>query len=75
LDDAAVTLMLGQFATGDLAFRSRLLDLYRGIDCALVPGPAGPAINPQCPAVHRHLCAALSKSGKMAEFSAYSCRN
>jgi hypothetical protein len=38
------------------------LELYRGgLDssgCALVSGPNGPAINPQCKMVREHLCRA-----------------
>jgi hypothetical protein len=75
LDDAAITLMIGQFTIGDLAFRNRLLELYRGVDCALIPGPAGPAIDPKCPTVHRHLCAAMLRTGKTAELAAYGCKN
>jgi protein O-mannosyl-transferase len=72
-DDAAITLMAGQLSTGNLIFRNRLLELYRGDGCALMPGPNGPAINPQCPAVHRHLCAALSRAGTTAESDTYGC--
>lgn len=75
LDDAAVTLVAGQLSTGDFSFRNRLLDLYGGIPCALTAGPSGPAINPGCPDVHRHLCAALAKTGKTSEFTAYKCMN
>jgi protein O-mannosyl-transferase len=77
-DDAAIALMEGQFTTGDLAFRKNLLTLYQsGLDtqgCAVVPGPAGPALNPSCEIVHRHLCAALAATGKTEELSAYGCR-
>jgi len=72
-DDAAITLMTGQLSTGNLIFRNRLLELYRGDGCALVPGPNGPAINPQCPAVHLHLCAAIARAGTTAEASTYGC--
>lgn len=72
-DDAAITLMTGQLTTGNLIFRNRLLELYRGDGCALMPGPNGPAINPQCPAVHQHLCAAIERAGTTAESSTYGC--
>lgn len=77
-DDAAVTLMTAQLMTGDLGFRKPLLDLYAsGLDsagCAIVPGPAGPALNPACAIVHRHLCAALMAAGRSSELPAYGCR-
>jgi protein O-mannosyl-transferase len=73
-DDAAITLMVGQLATGDQTFRNRLLDLYRGVECALMAGPNGPAINPQCPVVHEHLCAAIARAGTSAESAAYGCK-
>lgn len=71
--DAAITLMVGQLSTGDQSFRSRLLELYRGVDCAIVAGPNGPAINPACPVVHTHLCAAITRAGTSAEANAYGC--
>ncbi len=74
-DEAAVTLMTGQLTTGDLSFRNRLLELYRGVDGAIVPGPAGPAINPQNPVVHGNLCQAMARTGKTAEMAAYGCKN
>jgi tetratricopeptide (TPR) repeat protein len=62
VDDAAVALVEGSLVTSDPALRERLLYLYRsGLDssgCALVSGPNGPAINPQCNIVRRHLCRA-----------------
>jgi hypothetical protein len=61
-EDAAVALVEGGLVTNDPALRARLLELYRaGLDregCALVAGPRGPAINPQCPMVRQHLCRA-----------------
>lgn len=61
-DDAAVALVEGTFITGDETLRQALVDLYRSAadpkNCVLVAGPAGPAINPDCPAVHAHVCAA-----------------
>jgi tetratricopeptide (TPR) repeat protein len=78
LDDAAVTLMQAQLATGDMAFRKALLDLYAsGLDtqgCAVVSGPAGPALNPSCGIVHNHLCGALRAAGRTGEWQAYGCR-
>ncbi len=60
-DDAAIALMKGMLITSDLGLREQLLNLYRhGADphgCAIVPGPNGPAINPACDTVRRHLCA------------------
>jgi tetratricopeptide (TPR) repeat protein len=73
-DDAATTLMIGQLTTGSLSFRNRLLELYRGMEGALVPGPAGPAINPRNPTVHQHLCAAIVRTGTSADANAYGCK-
>jgi len=62
LDDAAVALIEGAFITSDNQLRQALVELYqRAMDprsCALNPGPNGPAINPGCPVVHEHVCAA-----------------
>ncbi len=62
LDDAAVALIEGTFITSDKTLRQALVELYRdGMDpksCALIEGPGGPAINPACPIVHAHVCAA-----------------
>lgn len=62
LDEAAVDLVEGAFVTSDASLREALVQLYKeGLDpksCALSAGPAGPAINPDCPIVHRHVCAA-----------------
>jgi hypothetical protein len=64
LDDAAVALVEGTFITGDKSFRAALIELYRKAmdprSCALTQGPAGPAINPACPVVHRHVCGAAA---------------
>jgi tetratricopeptide (TPR) repeat protein len=61
-EDAAITLMEGVLVTKDPGLRAELVNLYRnGLDtkgCALMPGANGPALNPSCETVHRHLCAA-----------------
>lgn len=61
-EDAAITLMEGVLMTKDPNLRAELVNLYRnGLDakgCALMPGADGPALNPSCETVHRHLCAA-----------------
>lgn len=66
VDDAAVALVQGSLVTSDLALRERLLYLYRnGLDsagCALVSGPNGPALNPQCSIVRQHLCRAAPEA-------------
>lgn len=65
-DDAAVALVEGSLVTSDPLLRARLLDLYRGgLDsqgCALIPGPNGPAISPQCNMVRRHICGAAPEA-------------
>ncbi len=67
-DDAAITLAEGMFAARDSGLRADLLKLYRaGLDtkgCAVVPGPRGPALNPNCEMVHRHLCAGAVRAGR-----------
>lgn len=62
-DDAAVALIEGAFITSDGSLRQDLLKLYQHLgpgSCALVAGPRGPALNPACPVVHAHLCAAAA---------------
>ena len=63
-DDAAVMLMTGAALTSDAGLAQDLMQLYRsGLDsrgCAIIDGPGGPAINPACPMVHQHLCAAAA---------------
>jgi hypothetical protein len=58
--DAAAALMEGMLVTSDMGLRRELMDLYRsGVDtggCAIMQGPNDPALNPQCPVVHRTLC-------------------
>ena len=62
MDDAATALVEGAFVTSDKSLRQALVELYRRAmdpgSCVLTPGPAGPAINPACPIVHAHVCAA-----------------
>ena len=68
-EDAAITLAEGMFATGDGSLRNDLLKLYQsGIDtagCAVVSGPRGPALNPECDIVRRDLCAGAARAGRM----------
>jgi tetratricopeptide (TPR) repeat protein len=63
-DDAAVALVEGTLVTSDVGLRRQLMDLYRGgLDtegCATKPGPYGPAMNPSCGMVRRHMCLAAS---------------
>ena len=62
-DEAAATLIEGAFVTSDVNLRKELLDLYQRMgpgSCALKAGRQGPAINPACPLVHSHLCAAAA---------------
>jgi hypothetical protein len=58
--DAATVLMEGTFVSSDKTLRQDLMDMYRSASdrqsCALVNGPYGLAINPNCPAVHQSLC-------------------
>jgi tetratricopeptide (TPR) repeat protein len=68
-EDAAIALAEGMFATGDASLRNDLLKLYQGgIDtaaCAVVSGPRGPALNPECDIVRRDLCAGAAQARRM----------
>jgi tetratricopeptide (TPR) repeat protein len=68
-EDAAIALAEGMFATGDGSLRNDLLKLYQsGVDaagCAVVSGPRGPALNPQCDMVRRDLCAGAERARRM----------
>jgi protein O-mannosyl-transferase len=71
LDAGAIALFEGILATSDMGLRSKLVELYQsGLpanSCALVAGPAGPAINPSCEIVRRHACAAAAKLAPIYE--------
>jgi hypothetical protein len=62
MDDAFISLAEGEFVTADAGLMDAWVDLYRRAagpaSCALQPGPDGPALNPPCPIVHAHVCAA-----------------
>ena len=78
-EDAAIALAEGMFATGDGNLRSDLLKLYRsGVDtagCAVVAGPRGPALNPQCEMVRRDLCAGAERAHRMDLRQQLPCSN
>jgi len=62
-DDAAIALIEGAFIASDAGLREDLVRLYQHLTpqgCALMAGPRGTAINPACPQVHSHLCAAAA---------------
>ena len=63
-EDAAIALAQGMFATSNGMLRTDLLKLYQsGVDstgCAVISGPRGPALNPECEIVRRDLCAAAT---------------
>ena len=65
-EQAAIALMVGSMLTADAGFRLELLDLYRvgfgGGGCALTDTAAGVVLNPACPMVRDHLCAASAAS-------------
>ena len=71
---AAVTLMEGFLLSSDPGLRDDLMTLYRGgldaAGCAISAGPHGPAMNPDCPIVHRHICAAAARSEKLRRTAA-----
>ena len=61
-DEAAVAFIEGMLITSDPSLQADLVGLYSSstapANCTLVPGPQGPSINPQCPIVRAHMCAA-----------------
>ena len=61
-DEAAVVLTTGVMVTGNPDLRAASLDLYRGgLDtdgCAVSTKAGAPVLNPECPVVRRHICAA-----------------
>jgi tetratricopeptide (TPR) repeat protein len=63
-EDAAVTLMTGVLLTNSPELRQQLMELYRqGLDplaCAVALTRDGAVLNPACPTVRRHLCAATA---------------
>lgn len=65
-DDAAIALTVGSLVTGDTGLGRDLMGLYRnGLDaqgCAVVGDGAGAALNPSCPIVHAHVCAATAEA-------------
>ena len=65
-DDAAVALMVGSMVTSDARFRADLIDLYRAAPdrggCAIATTANGAVLDPACPAVRSHLCAASAES-------------
>jgi tetratricopeptide (TPR) repeat protein len=62
MDDAFISLAEGEFVTADAGLMDAWVDLYRRAagpaSCALQPTLEGPALNPPCPIVHAHVCAA-----------------
>jgi tetratricopeptide (TPR) repeat protein len=65
-EDAAIALAQGMFATSSGMLRTDLLKLYQsGVDskgCAVISGPRGPALNPECEIVRRDLCVAATRA-------------
>ena len=65
-DDAAIVLMTGSMVTDDRTLARDLVELYQqGLDplgCAVVDTRDGPAINPACATVRRHVCAATAEA-------------
>ena len=65
-EDAAIALAQGMFATSNGMLRTDLLKLYQsGVDtkgCAVISGPRGPALNPECEIVRRDLCTAATRA-------------
>ncbi len=67
-DDAAIALTEGALATGNIALRQRLLELYRrGLDTEGCAANGGEALNPRCSVVHRHLCTAATAVIRLRE--------
>jgi len=67
-EEAAISLAEGMFAARDGGLRADLLKLYQsGLDdrhCAVVAGPRGPALNPNCEMVKHDLCAGAGRAGR-----------
>jgi hypothetical protein len=65
-DDAAITLTAGSMITGDRGLAGDLAGLYRnGLDavgCALTGSATSPVLNPECPLVRAHSCAAAAQA-------------
>jgi tetratricopeptide (TPR) repeat protein len=63
-EDAGIALMTGILLTNSPELRQQLIDIYQqGLDplrCAVAATKDGPALNPGCPTVRRHLCAATA---------------
>jgi hypothetical protein len=62
IEEAAATFIEGAFVMSDGTLRQDLVEMYRKTmgpgSCVLTTGPRGPALNPACPTVHAHVCAA-----------------
>ena len=67
-DDAAITLLLGSIVSGDRELGEKAMALYRsGLDadgCAVAGAGNTAALNPQCPIVRRHSCAASAAAAR-----------
>jgi hypothetical protein len=67
--DAATALLTGFLITGDATLRDTAIGLYRGgLDtrgCAISDSPTGPTLNPTCPMVAEHLCAAAREASEL----------
>jgi tetratricopeptide (TPR) repeat protein len=79
-EEAAITLAEGAFATGSEELRGDLIRLYQQTDldtrkCAVVAGPRGPALNPNCEIVHRDLCQATTRAHRLDLRRQLSCSN
>ena len=78
-EEAAMVLAEGMFVTSDPGLRRDLLALYQsGIDakgCAVVPGPNGPALNPNCEMVRRDLCVGAARAHRQDFVRQLACPN
>jgi hypothetical protein len=80
LEDAAITLAEGAFASGSEDLRAELIKLYQSTNvdqehCAVMAGPRGPALNPSCEIVHRNLCEAAARAHRNDLRQQLSCPN
>jgi hypothetical protein len=66
LDEAATVLLTGFMLTGDGELRQAAIDLYESDpgpkNCALKKGRDGIVLDPNCPLVREHLCAASASA-------------
>ena len=67
-EDAIVALMEGEMLTGDAGLSPEVVRIYQARPdqaCTLAKGASGPEPNPDCPAVRKHICAAVAGAARI----------